>query len=456
MDEAVTDRPRGERAARPRRSLLRRLGRSRSRCIVLALDGISEPDLRVAIERGLVPNLAALARSGTLMPIRSSLPAVSSVAWSSFMTACNPGRHGIFGFTHPRPEDNAIHFPSSADLRTPTLWERAAADGFRSVVVNLPATYPARPMKGSLVAGFVAPNLERACHPPGLAARLASMHYVIDVDVSGSRIDESAFLEHVLAVLERRIAAMESLLADDDWSLAVLAFTEADRLQHVAYGRAHHDEGPVRAAFDRWFARIDAFLGRLLGRYADAAVLALSDHGFGPLHRYVNLDGWLEEHGYRRRGDASPAGDRAFSLDPGRVYVNATNVFGSGRVAPGEIRGLVAEIADGLAALTDPATGEPIIGAVVRRRDAYRGPRSRLGPNLVCVPRRGYELKSSRRLPLISDVTDFEGTHTADDAFFLSDRPATRHDGSVEDVGATVLAQLRLHLDDVDGRSLVA
>jgi hypothetical protein len=53
-------------------------------------------------------------------------------------------------------------------------------------------------------------------------------------------------------------------------------------------------------------------------------------------------------------------------------------------------------------------------------------------------------------------VSGFEGTHTYDDALFLSDRPTVATEGRVEDVGATVLDLLRLHFDDVDGRSLVA
>ena len=423
---------------------------------MLGLDGISVGDLREAIDRGLVPNVAAIARRGSLMPVRSSLPAVSAVAWSSFMTACNPGRHGIFGFTDVQPDDYRLHFPSSADLRAPTLWERAAADGLRSVVVNLPGTYPARPMKGSLVAGFVAPDIERACHPPGLAARLVADGYTVDVDVTRAHHGEAAFAGHLLDVLDHRIAAMERLLAEGRWSLAILTFTEADRLQHVAYRRAHRPEGPLRDALDAWFVRIDALLGRIMAQHPDASIVGLSDHGFGPLDRYMNIDAWLGEHGYLGRGAAAAPDSRAFSLDPGRIYVNSSDDFPGGPVDPGEARDLAAEISGGLREVVDPQTQRTAIVGAVLRRDAYKGARRRLAPSLVCLPERGYELKSSRRLPLFSDVTDFEGTHTYDDALFLCDVPATAIEGSIEDVGATVLDRLSLHHEDVDGRSLVA
>ena len=424
--------------------------------MVLGLDGISVQDLQAAIDRGLVPTIAGRVRAGSLTRIKSSLPAVSAVAWSNFMTACNPGRHGIFGFTDVRAEDYAIHLPSSGDLRTPTLWDRAAADGLRSVVINLPGTYPARPMNGQLVAGFVAPNLERACHPRSLAAVLAMDGYVIDVDVTRARHDEGGFLADVLEVVDRRIAAMERLLADGRWSLAILTFTEADRLQHVGFRRAHLPDGRWRETLDAWFARVDTMLARLLEAYPKSAVIGLSDHGFGPLDRYLNVDAWLADHGYLEDGGQVAPESLAFSLDPGRVYINASDVFPLGRVDPRQVRNLVAEISDGLSQVVDQQTGRLPIASVVPRRDAYRGLRSRLGPNAVLLPTRGYELKSSRRLPLLSDVPGFEGTHTYDDALFLSDRPTVAIEGRVEDVGATVLDLLRLHLDDVDGRSLVA
>ncbi len=438
------------------RSGLRRLLPGSSRCIVVGLDGISVDALRAAIDTGLTPALGSLSADGPF-PIRSSLPPVSSVAWSTFMTAANPGRHGVYGFTHPDPADYDVLFPSSDDLRMPTLWDRAATDGMRSVVVNLPATYPARRISGSLVAGFVAPRLDRACHPPALAARLEREGYVIDVDVSLARTDEAAFVDHLARVVERRIAAMDSLLAEESWSLAILVFTEADRLNHLAQPQLAEGDGPLSEAYRSWLRTVDGYVGRLAERYPDATILALSDHGFGPLRRYLNLDAWLVDQGYLRLDDSGhiASDSRAFSMDPGRVYLNVAGMFHAGSVETGHVTALASEIADGLRAIVDPETGEHPIQAVVRRREAYQGARVRLSPHLVCLPARGYELKSSRRLPLVATAGEFAGTHTYDDAFFLARGARPRDDAGLEDAGATVLAALRLHDDDVDGRSLL-
>jgi predicted AlkP superfamily phosphohydrolase/phosphomutase len=438
------------------RSGLRRLLPGSARCIVVGLDGISVDALRAAIDDGLTPALGGLSEDGPFA-IRSSLPPVSSVAWSTFMTAANPGRHGIYGFTHPDPADYDVVFPNSDDLRMPTLWDRAATDGLRSVVVNLPATYPARRISGALVAGFVAPRLDRACHPPALAARLEREGYVIDVDIGLARTNEAAFVDHLERVVERRMAAMDALLAEESWSLAILVFTEADRLNHLAHPQLAGGDGRLGEAYRSWLHAVDGYVGRLTERYPDATILALSDHGFGPLRRYLNVDAWLVEQGYLRlddRGHVAPE-SRAFSMDPGRIYLNVAGMFHAGSVDTGSVTALASEIADGLRAIEDPDTLERPIQAVIRRREAYQGSRVRLSPHLVCLPAPGYELKSSRRLPLLAPAAEFAGTHTYDDAFFLGRAAHARDGAGLEDAGATVLSALRLHDDDIDGRSLV-
>src|SRR5262249_25996005 len=101
-----------------------------------------------------------------MAPMRSSIPTISSVSWSGFMTGKNPGKHGVYGFTDMKPGTLTLFFPNFGSVRGDTLWDVAGRAGKRVIVLNIPGTYPARPVKGSLVSGFVAANLERAVYPP--------------------------------------------------------------------------------------------------------------------------------------------------------------------------------------------------------------------------------------------------------------------------------------------------
>src|SRR5262245_61036634 len=103
-----------------------------------------------------MPALGALVAGGTLAPMRSSIPTISSVSWTTFMTGRNPGRHGVYGFTDVRPGSLTMYFPNFGDVKSDTLWDVAGRAGRRSIVLNVPNTYPARALNGLMVSGFVA------------------------------------------------------------------------------------------------------------------------------------------------------------------------------------------------------------------------------------------------------------------------------------------------------------
>src|SRR5437879_12191299 len=112
-----------------------------------------------------MPNLARLLGAGTLAPMCSSIPVISSVSWTSFMTGHNPGKHGIYGFTDVKPGTLTLFFPNFGNVRSETLWDVAGRAGKRSIVLNVPNTYPARPLDARLVSGFGAVHLARAAQP---------------------------------------------------------------------------------------------------------------------------------------------------------------------------------------------------------------------------------------------------------------------------------------------------
>src|SRR5262249_11381466 len=68
------------------------------RVVVLGLDGLDHGLTTKMLAEGKLPNLAALAGKGCFLPLGSTLPPISPVAWSTFQTGTNPGKHNIFDF----------------------------------------------------------------------------------------------------------------------------------------------------------------------------------------------------------------------------------------------------------------------------------------------------------------------------------------------------------------------
>ena len=73
------------------------------RVIVLGIDGMDHRLLSQFIAEGRLPNFERLATTGSLSPLETTMPPLSPVAWSTFITGMDPGGHGIYDFLHRDP-----------------------------------------------------------------------------------------------------------------------------------------------------------------------------------------------------------------------------------------------------------------------------------------------------------------------------------------------------------------
>jgi predicted AlkP superfamily phosphohydrolase/phosphomutase len=440
--------------------LLRGRRPSRRRMFVLGLDGTPHSYLKAETSAGRLPNLAALFEEGACAPMRSSLPSVSGTAWMSVFTGRDPGGHGIYGFMDCKPDSHAFYFPNYDHVRAPVLWDLLARAGKRSVVLNVPGTYPARAMQGALVAGFVAPQLERAVYPPSLLPRLRALGYRIDLDTRAARAAVELLEEDLFTTFARRREAVQMLLADDDWDLFVAVVTETDRLYHFLWNGMADGEPRVVDLFQRFHAELDAFAGWLVERLPEGTeLLVMSDHGFTSARVDVYTNAWLAERGYLRfeadePKDLSAISRRStvYSLDPGRFYVNRAGERPRGSVPPGEADAVVERLLADLADFRDPTTGELVYTSAIRREDAYHGPEAARGPDVVLTLKPGYELKGGLKSREVfrPPAQGLAGMHTSDDSHLYLRGGAIR-DGHVDlhDVAPT-LAEL-LGLDPAEG-----
>jgi len=430
---------------------MRWLGRKRKpRFCVLGLDGVPIGLLRRLVEDGTMPRLGALLPQGRLQQMRTTLPEISAVSWSSFMTGADPGTHGIFGFVDLKPNSYAIRFPSYADLQAPTIWDRLGQRGRRSVVVNQPATYPARRIEGALISGFVAIELRKAVWPPQLLSRLQSMRYQIDVDTMRAREDHDLLLHELQTTLQAREQAVEWLWQEVDWDYFELVVTGTDRLHHYLWPALEDTSHPRHRAVRDYYRQVDGLVGRVYDRFAGSyegapaeCFMLLSDHGATETVTEVYVNAWLRQQDFLRFEADEPesleqmsAGSRAFALEPARLYVNQRRRFPQGCVSEDEVEGLKRELAEGLEALE--FEGRKVVARVVDRSEAYSGPLAKQGPDLLLVPERGFDLKASVRQPRLFARTALTGTHTWDDAFCWSGA-AVKQDPCITDLAPVIL-----------------
>jgi predicted AlkP superfamily phosphohydrolase/phosphomutase len=423
------------------------------RVLCLGFDGADHDLVRDLVARGRLPMIARLAREGTFGPLRSTIPAVTPTAWSSFLTGLNPAGHGIFNFS-TNPNRSVQRLESAASRAGAPLWRALGPAGVRSAFVLIPFTYPAEPMDGVLVTGYGGPERPEIL-PERARARifdaypeLVTAHHPMreqwwrDFDAYAARL-----LEHVDQTAGVCRLALE---LEPDLRLLAVDFMSSDHAGHLAYnrydpGHPAHDPGRAGDELVRVYEEIDRACSELIeeaGRRWDEepTVVVLSDHGMKPIYWSFHVNRWLEEAGHlrfrkrslqslsggtldlasrvdhrlarttRRWGQAldlvpfapRPVADRAFAdIDFGRT--RAYSFATGGQVFLGEASGAWNDpryrerLADELARIPHPETGEPAF-EVRRKEDLYRGPYLAKAPELVLLARdeRIY-LDSSRR-----------------------------------------------------------
>ena len=433
------------------------------RVVLIGLDGTPCTLARRFIGDGTMPHLAELVGRGTLLQMDTSIPDISSVAWTSFMTGSNPGRHGIYGFLDLQPNSYKIYFPNSRHIQSKTLWDVAGSFGRRSVVINVPSTYPAQPMNGVLISGFVAIDINKATYPAELVPKLKEMDYRIDVDARKVQQSHDALMDDILTTLDRRVEVLLHLYDKQQWDLFVGVITETDRLQHFFMDAAEDESHKYHSAFKDFYRRVNRFLGQVMERLADESMTIMSDHGFTPLHRQVYLNRWLVDNGYlklkanARSVEEIEPGSKAFALDPGRIYINVKGRYPDGAVAGADAARLAQEIKQGIAEITD--NGNRIVKSIFERDEIYSGPCLAAAPDLCVLSQYGYDLKGAVNKQELMDREVFTGMHTRDDATFFINTPASalRPDKPhINDVAPTVLDSLGLSAHEgMDGHSLL-
>ncbi len=400
-------------------------------CLV-GLDGVPVGLLRSLADAGVMPRIAERIAAGHLRSMRASIPEISSVSWTSFMTGTDPGHHGVFGFTDVDPGTYRLTFPNFGQVEVPTLWDRLGGSELRSVVLNQPATYPARRIPGALVSGFVAIDLSRSVQPLRHLGPLRRLGYRIDIDTARSRGDHDWLMRDLHRTLESRAAGLWHLWDAEPWDLMQVVVTGTDRLYHYLWDALMDTAHPRHEQAIEYHRAVDHFVGQIFDRFAalqpDASdrFWMLSDHGFCAIEQEVQLNAWLREQDLLRlRQDGREladitGGSVAFALDPGRFYIHTASRFARGSVRQERVPELKHRIADGLLQLR--YDGAPVIREVFDSAEIYGGPCATRGPDLVALSHPGFDLKASPSATQIFGRTDLVGMHTYDDAFLLAPR----------------------------------
>ncbi|HLF26798.1 MAG TPA: alkaline phosphatase family protein [Anaerolineae bacterium] len=495
----------------------------------IGLDGATLDLIKPWAAQGHLPALAQLMHDGVTGPLESTLPPVTSPAWPTFMTGKNPGKHGVFDFI--RPSAGTFEMVNASQIDGKLLWEILSEAGYSVGVLNVPITYPPRAVNGYLVPGLLAPDQGLTTYPPDLLKpyRAELGRYRLTPDVQFSAGQEDEFIADIHDLIDTQLRYALRLLHDYPTDVLMLHFLASDNASHALWRymdptHPRHDPALAAkygAALLNVYKHLDTAVQTLnaecrMQNAEIANIVVMSDHGFGPLHRTVNLNMLFLETGLMRlksnaltrlryamfkRGltpksvyrllekigvqnltarvsrqtrnqmvgkflsfeDVDWSRTVAYSMGHvGQVYLNLQGREPQGIVEPSDYQATRQRVVEVLNALHDPDTGRPLVDRIIPREAAASGPYLDRAPDLHLVLD-GYRaiafpLFAAEGQIVTQQIRGDSGCHRLHGVLIASGPAFAR--GAIEGARLIDLAPTILHLlgvpvpADMDGRVL--
>lgn len=275
--------------------------------------------------------------------------------------------------------------------------------------------------------------------------------------------EDDDFLSQNSLVVQEREALLRRELKQFRQGFLFFYVSSTDILSHLYWNTIdpkHPGYHPERAKKYREvilgsYQLADRMLGEAVkASGADTTIIALSDHGFAPYRRSVNLNLWLRQKGYQKGQGESIAGidwsnTRAYAVGFNGLYLNLKGREAQGTVSPNEREALLSKLAVELKTFTDPETGLPLIAEVEILPQPSSPQLQERSPDLLVGYQRGYRASWETALggagkALVSDnLQAWSGDHLMSPkqvpGVLVSNRAPTSETAHLRDLAPSIL-----------------
>lgn len=448
---------------------------------LLHLDAVSTPLLERLIDEGRLPVLQDLRRRGIWHQLETPATHFPAASYFSMHSGYEPGDHGLHFSFQWSPAEQRLRYRRDFGAPT-TVWERLAAVGRRTLLIDPYELAPPARLEGRALSGWQYANilsLERWSVPRGwhrsYERRLGRGPFMQEVFGRRNARSLHSMRRTLLAASDRVASLTTELLRAERFDFVCVSFLAVHQAGHLFWdvSQLDVDEGRrarLQGTLPLLYEETDRAIGRILDALPDGAdLIVVSPLGMGPNTSRIDLLGEMLERVLAPRSAREAGGriwrlraavptplrsavarglgadlarrataklstsgidwsdTRAFLLpsdENGQIRLNLRGRERDGIVDPAEADSLMAQIAEGLATFRDLGGG-PAVAAVDRAADLFPGRRSELLPDLVVrwpdTPATEIEgVRSERHGEVLrrSSGTGRNGAHTAE-AFAL-------------------------------------
>ncbi|NPV45831.1 MAG: phosphodiesterase [Armatimonadetes bacterium] len=456
-----------------------------NRVMVIGWD-CAPPELVLDAWKNELPNIGRLMQTGMYGPLRSTDPPITVPAWTSMMSSRNPGVLGFYGFRNRRTgEYDGKFIATSSAIKVPRAWEIASQAGKRVCVLNVPQTYPIKPVNGVVVSCFLTPSTDSDfVYPKELKKEVQQVAdgYIIDVDNFRTE-DKQWLLDEIYRMTDKQFAVARHFLQKERWDFFMQVQMGPDRLGHGfwKYCDVTHPKYEVGNCFEGamldYYRHIDAQLGELVSLAGDdVTVLVVSDHGGKAMKGSLNLNEWLMNEGYlvlkepvsgvtrfrEEMVDWSRTKAWGWGGYYARVFMNVEGREPQGIIPQSEYERERAELIRKLEAIPDDQ-GRSMATHALKPEDLYYCPQIQDAPDLIVYFddlhwRAGQDVGHGTIWSFDTEIGPDDSVHDYYGMFLMSPAPAPgrRDDLNILDVGPTVLKLMGLPVPpEMEGKPLL-
>ena len=278
---------------------------SKKKVIVIGLD-CATPKTLFKDFKDECPNIRNLMNKGVYGKLRSSDPPITVPAWMVMATGKKAGTLGLYGFRH-RKEKSYTDFwvANSQNIKEPKIWDILGKNGYKSILLGVPPTFPPQAINGNLISGFITPDsMSNFTYPPELKEEISKVveNYTFDVLFRTSHKEQ--LLIDLYKMTKIHFKVLKYLIKNKEWDFCQFVIIGLDRFHHAFwkyYDKSHHKFEPgniFESAMKNFYKFLDKEIGEVLDLLSeDTIVFVVSDHGAKAMKGCICVNMALEKLG---------------------------------------------------------------------------------------------------------------------------------------------------------------
>lgn len=280
-----------------------------AKVLVVGLDGASWNLIEPWISSDLLPNLKKLINHGTSGYLESTIPISTYPAWKCYSTGKNPGKLGAYFWFEFDLVKKKLKMTNSKSFKALEIWDYLGLKGFKSLIVNMPTTYPPKPIKGIMISGFNALDHQEYTYPSELKKELLEK-FNYKLNPSGTlRIEPGApevsierdnIIEEIFQIINTNFDVVNYLIKKNNFDFIHLTIFYIDHLQHYLWKYLNTNHKYSNVLLEAW-KLIDRKLGNIITNLNDSGpshIIIMSDHGFDRLKGIFQFNKWLQKQDF--------------------------------------------------------------------------------------------------------------------------------------------------------------